>query len=87
MIPARTLAADIARQLSSLRGILEVHVSGCAKGCAHPASCALTVVGTRQGCGIIHNGTAQAPPHRMIEATQLAEAVGDIAAAIGAGNG
>ena len=28
-------------------------VSGCAKGCAHPGAAALTVVGTRRGCGIV----------------------------------
>ncbi len=38
---------------------IAVHVSGCTKGCAHPAPAALTVVGTAHGCGIIRNGTAR----------------------------
>ena len=31
-----------------------IHISGCAKGCAHPGAAALTVVGTERGCGIVH---------------------------------
>jgi precorrin-3B synthase len=39
-----------------------IHISGCAKGCAHPRAAALTVVGTEQGCGIVHHGSARAVP-------------------------
>ncbi|WP_341989911.1 precorrin-3B synthase [Azorhizobium sp. AG788] len=45
-IPARTLAPEVAATLAPiLDGSLEVHVSGCPKGCAHPATAALTLVG------------------------------------------
>ncbi len=45
-IPARALAPEVAATLAPvLDGSLEVHVSGCAKGCAHPATAALTLVG------------------------------------------
>jgi len=60
LIPARTLAAEIAAHLP--QGGMAVHVSGCAKGCAHPAPAPLTIVGTPQGCALIHNGTARARP-------------------------
>jgi precorrin-3B synthase len=75
LIPARALAArlapDLALALGSLRdpdgnGVL-VHISGCPKGCAHPAPAALTLVGAPQGCGVVYCGTAGATPHRYID--------------------
>lgn len=39
-----------------------VHVSGCAKGCAHPAAAALTLVGTAGGIDLIRGGRAGDPP-------------------------
>ncbi len=35
-----------------------LHVSGCAKGCAHPGPAALTLTGTAAGFDLIRNGTA-----------------------------
>ncbi len=43
-----------------------IHVSGCAKGCAHPRAAALTVVGTERGCGIVHHGSARAVPSHHV---------------------
>ncbi len=40
-----------------------IHISGCPKGCAHPKSAALTIVGSERGCGIIEDGTARGSPH------------------------
>jgi precorrin-3B synthase len=34
-----------------------LHVSGCAKGCAHPVPSTLTLVGTRDGFDLIRNGS------------------------------
>ena len=51
---------------------IAVHVSGCTKGCAHPTEAPLTIVGTEQGCGVIHDGTARARPERHVEAGELA---------------
>ncbi|MFG1464089.1 precorrin-3B synthase [Xanthobacter sp. DSM 24535] len=46
LLPARALAPQVARALAPLLdGSFEVHVSGCAKGCAHPAPAAVTLVG------------------------------------------
>ncbi|TPM44810.1 precorrin-3B synthase [Mesorhizobium sp. B2-2-3] len=39
-----------------------LHVSGCAKGCAHPGPAALTVVGGENGAGLVVNATAKALP-------------------------
>jgi precorrin-3B synthase len=66
-IAARQLAAALAPQLAGgLPDGIAIHVSGCAKGCAHSASAALTVVGDAQGCGIVRNGTARATPDRHV---------------------
>ncbi|QFR32999.1 precorrin-3B synthase [Ancylobacter sp. TS-1] len=35
----------------------ELHVSGCAKGCAHPAPARLTIVGLDEGAGLVVEGT------------------------------
>jgi precorrin-3B synthase len=73
LIAARALAAAIAPSLPPSNDI--VHISGCAKGCAHPAPAALTIVGTEHGCGIIERGDARALPSRHVaEADIVAEA-------------
>jgi precorrin-3B synthase len=74
-IDARRLAAALAPQLVGLRAGIAVHVSGCTKGCAHPAPAALTVVGTPHGCGIIRNSTAQAMPQSHVAPGDLAAEV------------
>jgi precorrin-3B synthase len=42
---------------------LALHVSGCAKGCAHPAAAAVTLVAGADGYALIRDGTAADPPH------------------------
>jgi precorrin-3B synthase len=69
LIAARSLASEIARHLSPSRDT--VHISGCAKGCAHPAPAALTVVGTERGCGIIHHGSARAAPRTHVDPADI----------------
>lgn len=61
--PAR---ADAARLAASPRlpRTARIHVSGCAKGCAHPGVCAFTLVGTRDGYDLIVNGAASGIPSR-----------------------
>jgi precorrin-3B synthase len=72
LIAARALAADIARDVPLPGGHrVALHVSGCAKGCAHPSPAPLTIVGTEHGCGIIANGTARDAPARFIEPREL----------------
>lgn len=66
LIPARRLAAEIAAYLP--QGGMAVHVSGCAKGCAHPAPAPLTVVGASQGCGLVRNATARTESHTYLDA-------------------
>lgn len=69
LIAARALATEIAPHLPSRNET--IHISGCAKGCAHPAPTALTVVGTERGCGIIRHGSARASPHYHVDGAEL----------------
>lgn len=39
-----------------------IHVSGCAKGCAHPRPATFTVVATEKGFDIVRNGAPADPP-------------------------
>jgi precorrin-3B synthase len=76
LIAARTLAAEIAREVPLPAGDgIALHVSGCAKGCAYPMRAPLTVVGTEQGCGLIADGTSRARPTRHVPARGLISAL------------
>ena len=52
---ARLAALDIA-------GVGAIHVSGCAKGCAHPRPAPFTLVGNDGSYDLVRNGTADALP-------------------------
>jgi precorrin-3B synthase len=69
LIPARTLATEIAGRVRNVPGT--IHISGCAKGCAHPAPAALTIVGTPEGCGILHHASARDAPSRRIDVADV----------------
>jgi precorrin-3B synthase len=72
LIAARVLAAEIAREVALPAGDgIDLHVSGCAKGCAHPAPAPLTIVGTGQGCGIVRDGPARAAPTEYVSPGDL----------------
>jgi precorrin-3B synthase len=59
-IAARAMAPRLAATAASyLSDEMTIHVSGCAKGCAHPGAATLTVVGTPVHCGLVANGTAR----------------------------
>jgi len=76
LIAARALAAEIAAALPSSETGFTVHVSGCAKGCAHPGAAPLTIIGTAQGCGLVRNGTPRAQPESYVDTDEVvAEAV------------
>jgi precorrin-3B synthase len=75
-IAARAMAPLIAAAAGRLvRRGLTVHVSGCAKGCAHPAPAALTIVGHAGGCALIANGRAGDRPDDIVPTSDLSEAV------------
>ena len=55
-IPARALAPAVAQAVRAANVTGPIHVSGCAKGCAHPAPAPLTVIGRAGACDIHMNG-------------------------------
>jgi precorrin-3B synthase len=71
LISARALAAELAVHLPPSRYGISVHVSGCAKGCAHLGAAPLTIVGTSRGCGIVRDGPARATPQRHMDLRRL----------------
>ena len=71
LIPARKLAAEIAQGLLAPEAGIALHISGCSKGCAHPARAPLTVVGTEKGYGVVRNGTARSEPDDYSEPGEL----------------
>ncbi|WP_290689016.1 MULTISPECIES: cobalamin biosynthesis protein CobG [unclassified Haematobacter] len=60
---ASVVTRDLALWLAPhLPGSVSLHVSGCAKGCAHPRSAALTLTGRRGRFDLIRHGRAGDPP-------------------------
>ena len=55
----RALAAALAPHVPE---DTRLHVSGCAKGCAHAKCCELTLVGTEDGFDLVRDGTARDVP-------------------------
>lgn len=55
----RALASTLARHIPA---DARLHVSGCAKGCAHSGSADITLVATRDGFDLIRHGTARDVP-------------------------
>ncbi len=75
-MPARAIAPEIAEATaSSLADGKTIHISGCAKGCAHPGPAALTIVGTPDGCALIANGTTRDTPFAVVAENRLSEAI------------
>ncbi|TGQ39789.1 precorrin-3B synthase [Mesorhizobium sp. M00.F.Ca.ET.216.01.1.1] len=82
-IATRDIAETIAAESSDLLDAsLALHISGCAKGCAHPGPAALTLVGGDNGAGLVVNGTAKALPAGYRPGYDAARGIGRVAAAI-----
>ena len=82
-IAARAMAPRLAEIAAPyLDDSSKIHVSGCAKGCAHAGPAALTVVGTPAGCALVANGSARDEPFAVVAADQLPAAI--VSAARGA---
>lgn len=71
-IDARTIAAGIAAtdQMDSI-----LHVSGCAKGCAHPARADVTLVGLDSGIGLVIDGRAGDTPRQIVDEAGIGRAL------------
>jgi precorrin-3B synthase len=71
-IASRAIAPIVAENHD---GAFKIHISGCAKGCAHPAPAALTVVGTPHGCALIADGTTRDAPFKIVATAELPAAI------------
>jgi precorrin-3B synthase len=65
-----------------LDGSLTLHLSGCAKGCAHPAASVLTLVGASTGYGLVVNGAASASPSAYSAENDIGSAFGRLASMV-----
>jgi precorrin-3B synthase len=75
-IAARAMAPRLAEIAAPyLDDSFKIHVSGCAKGCAHATPAALTIVGTPAGCALVANGSARDEPFAVVAADQLPAAI------------
>ena len=75
-IAARAIGPRIAAIAAPhIDGSFKIHVSGCAKGCAHPTRAGLTVVGAPDGCALVKNGSAREAPFAVVSADDLPNAV------------
>lgn len=80
LLHTRDIASQLADEAADLfDGSFELHVSGCAKGCAHPASAALTFVGGEKGAGLVVHGTAKDLPAGYMPGYEAARALGRVA--------
>jgi len=75
-IATRAIAPRIAETAARLdAGFVTIHLSGCAKGCAHPKKAELTIVGSPQGCALVADGSTQDAPFAVVAMDELAAAV------------
>lgn len=83
LFDTRSVAELIARRAAALLdGSLTMHLSGCAKGCAHPAAAPLTLVGAPSGYGLVVNGAACDAPAVYIAANDLGIALERLASLV-----
>ena len=70
-------AADavVTHAAALLDGSVDVHISGCRKGCAHPARSAVTFCGTADGVGFVLDGKAGDAPLAVLPPGELAPAI------------
>ncbi|WP_192180953.1 precorrin-3B synthase [Mesorhizobium amorphae] len=82
-IATRDIAETIAVENADiLDASLTLHISGCAKGCAHPGKASLTLVGGENGAGLVVDATAKALPAGYRPGYDAARGVSGVAAAI-----
>ena len=78
-IAARTLAPTVAEAARThLDSDSLIHISGCAKGCAHPGAARLTIVGRHDGCAVISNGSVRDAPVAFAAANELPSLIAEM---------
>jgi precorrin-3B synthase len=85
LMPARAIAADIATAAAPiLDGSVILHISGCAKGCAHPRAATLAFTGDAAGARLVVSGRAGDDAVATVPPGGLPTAVARLAAEISA---
>jgi precorrin-3B synthase len=79
-LQTRRLAAALAPHIGADE---RLHVSGCAKGCAHPGPSTVTLVGTADGFDLVRLGTTRDRP--ALQGLDPAKILSDVDALMGAG--
>jgi precorrin-3B synthase len=83
LMPARAVAEEIAAAAAPiLDGSVTIHISGCAKGCAHPRAATLTFTGDGRGANLVVAGRAGDDAVATVPAGGLPAAVARLAAAV-----
>ena len=67
-----------------LDGSFTLHLSGCAKGCAHPEPAKITLVGVDNGAGLVLDGRARDAPAGIAPASMLLGGFGRLTAMVAA---
>jgi precorrin-3B synthase len=79
-IATRKIAEEIAKEAGdTFNPSFSLHVSGCAKGCAHPAEASLTLVGGEKGAGLVVSGMAKGLPAAYTPGYEAARGFGQVA--------
>jgi precorrin-3B synthase len=85
LMPARRIAGEVAAAAAPiLDGSVTLHLSGCAKGCAHPAAAMLAFVGTEEGLAMAVDGRAETAIPTGLAAGETVTAVARLAHALSA---
>ena len=76
-IAARAIALRLGELVTdrTLPATSDLHISGCAKGCAHPRRAGLTLVGRPDGYGLVIDGRAGDTPRTLLRADQIESAI------------
>jgi precorrin-3B synthase len=75
-IAARAMAPRVAEASAQyLDASFQIHLSGCAKGCAHAGVVALTIVGAPRRCGLVADGCARDVPFATVAPDELPAAI------------
>jgi precorrin-3B synthase len=75
-LACRVLAPQVAQLIGGATdATFTVHISGCAKSCAHAGAAALTVVGAADGCSLIADGAARDAAFAKVESPDLPAAI------------
>ena len=81
-IAARSIAPTITEAAGKyLDSNFRIHISGCAKGCAHAGAAGVTVVGRDDGSAVIVNGSVRDSPAALTTANELPALIAELARA------